>query len=407
MRELTQPSDLLASASRLSSLSSAGMSSDDSTLSKIQKKYCDGYPLFSPPLLPNFAGLSTTCVDFARTKGTLSENGLGESVSFSIPDRSVSFSTKSPASQDGLTALENKCSQYDQNVLCIGIMDQRTTTPNAAHSDVDSGFGTECKVEEEINVTTMSPSLLAELCPANREGSNSSARTVKDAILSLASHFKTNDGHCTEKSRGQKRKHQHPRSIGIDKSSKCIVDDGEKSQAQPSGDVTTTALCQQEPKKCQDNSGSNNINDAQSVQARIMALVENDKRNQEEIKAKRRIATSLSGPRMKKPRNDKEPPQKQYFQKTDIDVIFGRGSGPNVHNRLFRGEVASRQLAYKMGWDLEKKIIVDELIEWVRNRKGRFLAKDASGWYEVTDSATRCKIRQMIRECRNTTEAGG
>ena len=92
---------------------------------------------------------------------------------------------------------------------------------------------------------------------------------------------------------------------------------------------------------------------------------------------------------------------------TDNDVIFGRGTGPNLHNRLFRREVASRQVEYKMGWDLEKKIIVNELIEWVRNRNGRFLAEDAHGWYELPDIATRKKIRRMIRECRNTTEAGG
>lgn len=110
-------------------------------------------------------------------------------------------------------------------------------------------------------------------------------------------------------------------------------------------------------------------------------------------------------PRNKRRRIEKEPETKQYFQMQGVDVIFGRGTGPNIHNKLFRDqEVAKRQAAYLSGHDGAKMYIVIELFKWVKNRGGRFLAKDDKGWYEVTQKATYTKIRQIIREYKTPEE---
>jgi hypothetical protein len=57
-----------------------------------------------------------------------------------------------------------------------------------------------------------------------------------------------------------------------------------------------------------------------------------------------------------------------YFDKRDVDVIFGRGTGPNVHNQPFREQVRSRHEAYVKGNEVVKVKVVNDLKEWVQNR---------------------------------------
>jgi hypothetical protein len=125
-----------------------------------------------------------------------------------------------------------------------------------------------------------------------------------------------------------------------------------------------------------------------SIQESVMAFAQKIKQDSEKNKAR-------------KQRLIKGPPQKRYFEKKDVDVIFGRGTGPNKHNALFREQVAISQDAYLNAHDAEKKAIVDELICWVRNRGGRFLDRDSYGWYEVTEKAISTKVRQNIREAKS------
>jgi hypothetical protein len=94
----------------------------------------------------------------------------------------------------------------------------------------------------------------------------------------------------------------------------------------------------------------------------------------------------------------KEPPIKMYFEKRDVDVIFGRGSGPNIHNKSFRAYVAQFQDDYLTGNALAKNRIVQSLIQWVNDKGGRFLDKDEKGWYEVSAKAVQIKVRQLVRE---------
>lgn len=129
-----------------------------------------------------------------------------------------------------------------------------------------------------------------------------------------------------------------------------------------------------------------------TAEATILALVEQECRKQKAIK----ISATLSATNGKK---DASP--KVYFNKRDVDVIFGRGTGPNLHNQLFREQVRDRHVAYVEGNEETKAKTVNELKEWVRNRGGRFLDKDSTGWFEVNESAVRTKLRQSLREYKS------
>lgn len=208
MCELTQPADSLASASRLSSRSSVG---DVSTMSKIQKKYVDEYISFFPQLPSKSGDMSRTRVDSVRATSSLLDHRHGDLVSSSAGDRFLSNSTNSAAWMDDLTTLEKKFSQHGQNDICNGMMDHLSTTTNATDPDdgiVNAGFETKFVVCEDIKVKTMSSSLISELCPACGEGSNLSATTVQDAILSPASLCKPNDGHMIEAAKEPKQQQQ-------------------------------------------------------------------------------------------------------------------------------------------------------------------------------------------------------
>ncbi|KAI2512804.1 hypothetical protein MHU86_1592 [Fragilaria crotonensis] len=135
-------------------------------------------------------------------------------------------------------------------------------------------------------------------------------------------------------------------------------------------------------------------NSTESIKSTIMAYAENCKRKQAEKKARKKLDAQI-----KKPRIIREPEIKQYFKKTPQDIIFGRGTVCNRHNENFReNQVAPRYLDYREGYDAEKTAIVRELVDWVKNQGGRFLLKDADGWYEVTEEAAMLKVRTMVRE---------
>jgi len=90
----------------------------------------------------------------------------------------------------------------------------------------------------------------------------------------------------------------------------------------------------------------------------------------------------------------------QYFEKSKKDVIFGRGTGPNVHNTFFRAEAAKYRTDYMAGHNAEQLTIVLGLLNFVKHDGGRFLKQDpiTKQWYEIAEKDSFTKIRQMIRE---------
>jgi hypothetical protein len=64
----------------------------------------------------------------------------------------------------------------------------------------------------------------------------------------------------------------------------------------------------------------------------------------------------------------------QQIKPTANDVIYGRGIAANQHNQSFRAEIRSRHDSYARGNPATQLEMVTELIEWVRNREGRFLS---------------------------------
>jgi hypothetical protein len=74
-----------------------------------------------------------------------------------------------------------------------------------------------------------------------------------------------------------------------------------------------------------------NDGSAASFKNPILALTENYKREQEEIKARNKFDAQV-----KRRRIVRAPENRQYFDLTPEDIIFGQGTGPNKHNEHFR-----------------------------------------------------------------------
>jgi hypothetical protein len=91
----------------------------------------------------------------------------------------------------------------------------------------------------------------------------------------------------------------------------------------------------------------------------------------------------------------------QQINPTANDVIYGRGIAANQHNQSFRAEIRSRHDSYARGNAKSQLEIVTELIEWVRNRGGRFLSMDSTNYVEIDESVVSSKIRQSLRDCKS------
>jgi hypothetical protein len=143
----------------------------------------------------------------------------------------------------------------------------------------------------------------------------------------------------------------------------------------------------------QENSGSKNL-DVDAVST-ILAIAEKNKKvtemtpNREDESAEKKVDAAKV-----------ESQERQYFKKTQKDVLFGRGTGPNAHNRFFREEVAKQREDYLEGHNAEQDAIVRGLFNFVQSKNGRFLKQDMTNkkWFEVKDKEVFSKIRQMIRE---------
>ena len=260
--------------------------------------------------------------------------------------------------------------------------------------------------EEEKDVRTTDQFQNTEPCAASNNDAYSASEAQR-AILSLARKTQKNDSWRPK----AKAKLPQP-SFERQQRSSIRNSVAEKAPEQKLSEVsfaptTPDVSCQQEPAGDDQSSGSIDHENrttvetlpshdiiSGSVQSSIWALTKSHQRKREETKAMEKENAMMN----KKPRSIKEPSKKQYFVKGDADVIFGRGTGPTRHNQAFRDHVATVFLQYRRGSDAEKKAIVTDLTQWVGNRQGRFLEKDANGWYQVTEKAAKGKIRACITD---------
>lgn len=286
-------------------------------------------------------------------------------------------------------------------------------------------------VENEPMVTqgTMLPPNLQLLCAA-RDSAMKSLPTSREeerqeqqaTILALAAAYKTKDWKWKSDPKKKRRRADDDISrMERNQPSKRTLKESENAPSEQRSStsftpvVKTAAACQKEEPNPRENnkekssSSSNHTSanaadgnhvPAESFKSSILALVESCKREQEELKARKKLDAQA-----KRPRIVREPENKQYFDLTPEDIIFGRGTGSTKHNEHFRKtQVATRHLAYRDGSNSEQTAIVRELVDWVKNQKGRFLHKDAIGWYEVTEEAAMLKVRTMVREYKPRVE---
>jgi hypothetical protein len=142
-----------------------------------------------------------------------------------------------------------------------------------------------------------------------------------------------------------------------------------------------------------------------------------------------------SGAQKMQRRGQLTPKEKVYVHVTAKDVLMGRGGCSNHHvgNDTYRQHVISLQLHYKQVLRQDKTKCSEQVVQWVKDRGGRFLQKDtttttstttrrndttstssASGsasssgqWYIVTDQMARSKVSQALREEYHRHSPGG
>ena len=86
----------------------------------------------------------------------------------------------------------------------------------------------------------------------------------------------------------------------------------------------------------------------------------------------------------------------------DTDILCGRGGGTNSHpgNKLFRHQINIHRRAYLKARKNDKPAISRSIVQYMRERKGRFLKKDEKKgqWFEIGDDNAREKTSQALRQ---------
>jgi hypothetical protein len=90
----------------------------------------------------------------------------------------------------------------------------------------------------------------------------------------------------------------------------------------------------------------------------------------------------------------------------DNDILLGRGTGPNEHNKFFRSLIAKNKGAYSAAKTRkERAIVIKDTITAIKNKNGRFLKKykmiSGNQNFVVIDdlSVIRAKTKQAFRYC--------
>jgi len=115
--------------------------------------------------------------------------------------------------------------------------------------------------------------------------------------------------------------------------------------------------------------------------------------------------SSNKGPR--KPRKT-VPENKIFVQKSDLDVLFGRGGESNYHpgNKRYRLLVEENKPRYLSCDKSQKTQVAQSVVDEIHGMGGRFLDKDkdSGNWYVALNKVARTKVGQALRD-RNTPEA--
>ena len=86
----------------------------------------------------------------------------------------------------------------------------------------------------------------------------------------------------------------------------------------------------------------------------------------------------------------------------DTDILCGRGGGTNSHpgNKLFRHQINIHRRSYLKARKNDKPAISRSIVQYMRERKGRFLKKDEKKgqWFEIGDDNAREKTSQALRQ---------
>lgn len=92
--------------------------------------------------------------------------------------------------------------------------------------------------------------------------------------------------------------------------------------------------------------------------------------------------------------------QRKYVQYTDMDVLCQRGGLGNQHagNKRYLAAKEAMQVLYQATPKAGRTAVAQQLVDQVRSWGGRFLTKDAHGWYEIHNHKARTKASQALRE---------
>jgi len=105
--------------------------------------------------------------------------------------------------------------------------------------------------------------------------------------------------------------------------------------------------------------------------------------------------------RVRKPRKKVVPKHKQYVTPNkDLDVLSGRGGRSNhwPGNKRYREEIENRKAWYKLVDKDDKTKLAQDLVDYIKTYKGRFLQLDDVGWYIQPNIVARRKVSQALRE---------
>lgn len=92
---------------------------------------------------------------------------------------------------------------------------------------------------------------------------------------------------------------------------------------------------------------------------------------------------------------------KEYKEPEERDVLYGQGTGPNIHNTWYREMFLRKHhmeyRSYGPSKRAPRKEIVNRIIDGVTALGGKFLIKDDdTGWYEADRKKTDDKIRKSL-----------
>ena len=117
-------------------------------------------------------------------------------------------------------------------------------------------------------------------------------------------------------------------------------------------------------------------------------------------KAKKSLTKPSSAPKRIRKVYDIAVDCRRYVQYTDSDVLCQRGGLANKHkgNHQYLAAKEALQTVYQATPKSGRTAVAQQLVDRVHAWGGRFLRKDAKGWYEIHNHTARTKAGQALRE---------